>query len=72
MYSSNQFGIDRNTFNVDKSQSLNIVGASIGLGQRLKWPDDYFQLSQTISYQALVVNNYSFGLGGIRIDNAIL
>ena len=72
VYSSNQFGINNTTFDVDKSQSLNIVGASVGLGERLKWPDDFFQLSQGISYQALVVNNYSFGLGGVRIDNGTL
>jgi outer membrane protein insertion porin family len=72
VYSSNQFGINNTTFDVDKSQSLNIIGASVGLGQRLKWPDDFFQLSQTISYQALVVSDYSFGLGGIRIDNGTL
>ncbi|QNM85517.1 outer membrane protein assembly factor BamA [Polaribacter pectinis] len=72
VYSSNQYGIDRNTFEVDDTQNLNIVGASLGLGQRLKWPDDFFQLSQTISYQALVVKNYSFGLGGVRIDNGTL
>ena len=72
LYSSNQFGINRTTFDVDKSQSLNIIGASVGLGKRLKWPDDFFQLSQSISYQALKVNNYSFGLGGILINNGTL
>ena len=72
LYSSNQFGINRTTFDVDKSQSLNIIGASVGLGKRLKWPDDFFQLSQSISYQALKVNNYSFGLGGVLINNGTL
>jgi outer membrane protein insertion porin family len=32
-------------------QVLNITGGSLGLGKRLQWPDDYFQLYQSISYQ---------------------
>lgn len=39
--------------------SLDIVGISVGLGKRLKWPDDYFTLYQEISYQYYVLNNYS-------------
>jgi outer membrane protein insertion porin family len=41
--------------------SLNITGVSVGLGKRLKRPDDYFTLYQEISYQYYVLNNY----GGI-------
>ncbi|MGB0891989.1 MAG: outer membrane protein assembly factor BamA [Flavobacteriaceae bacterium] len=72
VYASNQYGINRANFQVDKSQSLGIIGASIGLGKRLKWPDDFFSLSQTISYQAYNVNNYSFGLGTDVIQNGSL
>ena len=52
VYQSNQFQINPQTYDVDKDRKLGITGASIGLGQRLKWPDDFFQLSQTISYQS--------------------
>lgn len=38
--------------------SLNITGVSVGLGKRLKWPDDYFSLYQEINYQYYVLNNY--------------
>ena len=72
VYSSNQYQLDTQTFDVDKSRSLGIIGASVGLGERLKWPDDYFQLSQTISYQALKSNNYNFGLAGINLNNGTL
>ncbi|WP_298363416.1 outer membrane protein assembly factor BamA [uncultured Lutibacter sp.] len=58
VYNSKQFRYDYYTNNVDKSQRLNIVGASIGLGQRLKWPDNYFTLSQSISYQLYDLKNY--------------
>ena len=72
IYSSNQYGLNRSTFAVDKSQSLGIIGVSLGLGKRLKWPDDYFTLSQTISYQAYNVSNYGFGLGTNVIQNGNL
>ncbi|MBL7889395.1 MAG: BamA/TamA family outer membrane protein [Bacteroidia bacterium] len=38
--------------------SLDITGLSIGLGRRLKWPDDYFTLYQELNYQYYVLNNY--------------
>jgi len=37
---------------------IKILGFSVSYGQRLKWPDDYFQLSHTILYQRYNVNNY--------------
>ncbi|MCL7764271.1 outer membrane protein assembly factor BamA [Polaribacter sp. Z014] len=72
VYSSNQYQLDYTTYDVDKSKSLGIIGASVGLGQRLKWPDDYFQLSQSISYQALKSNDYNFGLAGLNLNNGTL
>ena len=39
-------------------QSLDIFGASIGLGKNLKWPDDYFTLYQELNYQYYTLNNY--------------
>lgn len=72
IFASNQYGIDRRTFRVDRSQSLGIVGASIGLGKRLQWPSDFFSLSQTISYQRYDVSNYGFGVGTNVIQNGKL
>jgi outer membrane protein insertion porin family len=45
------------TANPDRA-SLNITGVSVGLGKRLKWPDDYFTLYQEVNYQYYVLNNY--------------
>jgi outer membrane protein insertion porin family len=42
-------------------QSLLITGASVGLGKRLTWPDDYFILRQTLGYQLYNLDNYSSG-----------
>ena len=58
IYNSKQFRYDYTTNKVDKDQRLNIVGASIGLGKRLKWPDNYFTLSQSISYQLYDLKDY--------------
>ena len=53
-----------NFFNgrVDKSQFFEITGASVGLAKRLSVPDDYFLLSQSLSYQFYNLNNYYTGL----------
>ncbi len=48
--------------NVDKSQSFNILTLQLGLAKRLSVPDDYFVLSQSISYQHYDLNNYFTGL----------
>jgi len=53
---------------VDKNRQLQIFGISVGLSERLKWPDDYFALSQTISYKRYTVDNYNFG-NVISFDN---
>ena len=37
---------------------IKITGASIGLGKRLKWPDDYFLLQLMAGYQYYDLNNY--------------
>jgi len=39
-------------------QELQSPGASIGIGKRLKWPDDYFTLYHSVAYQYYIFNNY--------------
>lgn len=63
VYSSNQFQLNPQTFDVDRSRSLGIVGASVGIAKRLQWPSDYFTLSQTISYQSFNLRDYQFRVG---------
>jgi len=43
----------------DGRQSMIIDGASIGLGKRLAWPDDYFSLYGELNYQRYSLNNYT-------------
>lgn len=42
----------------DSRQSIDIFGVSLGLGKRLRWPDDNFQLYQEISFQNYNVQNW--------------
>jgi len=37
---------------------IKILGLSLSYGQKLKWPDDYFQMSHTLLYQRYNVHNY--------------
>jgi outer membrane protein insertion porin family len=43
----------------DGRQSMIIDGASLGLGKRLEWPDDFFSLYGELSYQRYNLNNYN-------------
>lgn len=57
-----QFGYNYQTRKADKSQSFNITGITVGLAKRLSVPDDFFTLSQAVSYQYYDINNYRNGL----------
>ena len=53
---SNGFWADKNS---SSYYSLQITGANVSLTRRLKWPDDYFILSQQLSYKHYFLNNYT-------------
>ena len=57
-----QYRYDYFTGRADTSQSFQISGITLGLAKRLNVPDDYFQLSQALSYQYYNLNNYYTGL----------
>lgn len=50
------------TQQVDKTKSFNILTLSVGKAKRLTVPDDYFVLSQSVSYQLYELHNYNTGL----------
>ena len=60
--STKQFRYDYFTRKADKNQFFEIRGLTIGMARRLSIPDDYFQLSQALSYQYYKLNNYYTGL----------
>jgi outer membrane protein insertion porin family len=59
---SKQFLNNYITQKVDKTKSFNILTLSVGLAKRLTVPDDFFVLSQSISYQHYDLHNYNTGL----------
>ncbi|MDN3674805.1 outer membrane protein assembly factor BamA [Flavobacterium branchiarum] len=59
---STQFLNNYITQRVDRSKSFNILTLSVGLAKRLSVPDDYFVLSQSVSYQHYDLHNYNTGL----------
>jgi outer membrane protein insertion porin family len=72
IYNSKQFRYDYYTNKVDKDQRLNIIGATVGLGQRLQWPDNYFTLSQSVSYQLYDLKEYGMRIGNLTLSNGNL
>ena len=59
---TNQFRYDFLTGRADKSQSFEISSITLGLAKRLRVPDDYFTLSQALTYQYYNLKNYFTGL----------
>jgi outer membrane protein insertion porin family len=59
---SRQFLFNQQTRRADRDRSFDIIGLTVGLSTRLAEPDDYFLLSQAISYQHYNLSNYNTGL----------
>ncbi len=57
-----QFLFDPVSRGADKDRRFNITGISVGLAKRLKVPDDYFTLSQSLAFQHYDLKNYNTGL----------
>lgn len=41
-----------------KSGSLQVTGVTVGIGKRLKWPDDFFTINHTVSILRYTLDNY--------------
>ncbi|PVX45333.1 Beta-barrel assembly machine subunit BamA [Flavobacterium sp. 103] len=59
---SQQYSSNYQMQKVDKSKYINITSLSVGMAKRLTVPDDFFTLSQSISYQQYDLHNYLYGL----------
>jgi len=46
----------------DPDKYVKIFGISLGWGKRLRWPDDYFQLSVELAYQRYMLKNWQYFL----------
>ena len=74
-YSSNSYydpyssyygnGYNNNYYNnyeasLDPDKSIQMLGATVGFGKRLNWPDDYFQFSAALSYQLYILKDWQY------------
>ncbi len=46
----------------DPDKYVKILGASIGWGKRLRWPDDFFQFSADLSYTRYILKSWEYFL----------
>jgi outer membrane protein insertion porin family len=59
---SRYFRFNNITREIDRDQEFGILGVSLGLAKRLKVPDDFFTLSQSVSLQHYNLKNYQTSL----------
>ena len=45
---------------LDDDKYVQLFGLSVGWGKRLRWPDDYFQLSMSLSYQRYMLRDWQY------------
>ena len=45
---------------LDDDKTMTVFGASIGWGKRLRWPDDFFQLSAALGYSRYMLRDWSY------------
>ena len=46
----------------DDDKYIQLFGASVGWGKRLRWPDDYFQLSLQLAYTRYMLRDWNYFL----------
>ncbi len=46
----------------DPDKSIQMIGATIGYGKRLNWPDDYFQFMASLNYQVYIMKDWRYFL----------
>ncbi len=44
---------------LDVARYMKVTGASVGLGRRLEWPDTYFLLNNSVSFEHYNLKDYS-------------
>ncbi len=69
VFNSKQYQFDFRNNDVDRSQKLDILGVTLGLGQRLRWPDDFFTLSTVLSFQRYTLKNFNLAALGADFNN---
>ncbi len=58
-------------YSLDPNQVFEMIGASIGYGKRLEWPDDYFYLQGELGYQRYNLKNWSRSWNNFPFDTGL-
>jgi len=61
-YSGYGYGYGYNNYEnyYDPDKYIQLLGASLGWGKRLRWPDDYFTLSVQLAYTRYMLRNWNY------------
>ena len=59
-YGSYNTGLYNYDSMLDDDKTMTVFGASIGWGKRLRWPDDFFQLSLSLGYTRYMLRDWSY------------
>ena len=64
MYGYGSYGGYYNNYEnyYDPDKYIQLFGASVGWGKRLRWPDDFFQLSASVSFTRYMLSNWRYFL----------
>lgn len=56
------YGYNNNSYEyaIDPDKSIQMIGASIGFGKRLNWPDDYFTLQTSLNYHVYILKDWQY------------
>ncbi len=57
MYNTGYYNYDSM---LDDDKTMTVFGASVGWGKRLRWPDDFFQLSLSLGYTRYMLRDWSY------------
>lgn len=60
MYGAGNYNYNNYENYLDPDKYIRLIGAYVGWGKRLSWPDDYFQLSVQLSYQRYMLKNWRY------------
>ncbi|HLP05240.1 MAG TPA: POTRA domain-containing protein, partial [Paludibacter sp.] len=59
-YGGSSYSSYYNNNNTDPNKYMRTIGASIGYGKRLNWPDDYFVFQGELSYQLFMLSKWYY------------
>ncbi|HBO27928.1 MULTISPECIES: BamA/OMP85 family outer membrane protein [Culturomica] len=59
-YYNHSYYVNNSKDMYDDSQLMTTFGVSVGLGRRIKWPDDFFTMYTEVSYQRYHLKNWPY------------